>query len=233
MRPGLLELAEFSGGTAGGDVRCRAAVDASALLERDRAARAGLGWIGKNTNLIDPSIGSYFFIGSVLTTAELEWDERLPDRCGTCTACLDACPTHAFVGPYTLDARRCIAYLTIEHRDDIPETYRKAIGEWVFGCDVCQDVCPWNRKAARAREPALAPAAPLGPLEALLDLDREGFRARFRGSAMWRVKRAGLLRSAALVLGNRRDRRAVSAPQRAPRDQDVVVARAAQLAPRR
>src|SRR5439155_981086 len=125
----------------------------------------GLGWIGKTTNLLAPSIGSYFFIGTVLTTAELEWDERLPDRCGTCTACLDACPTQAFVGSYALDARRCIAYLTIEHRGDIPEEFREAIGEWVFGCDVCQDVCPWNRKAARAREPALAPTGPLGPLE--------------------------------------------------------------------
>jgi len=227
MRPRLLELAEFIGQTAGGDVRCRAAVDTSALLERDLAARAGLGWIGKNTNLLDPSIGSYFFIGSVLTTAELEWDERLPDRCGTCTACLDACPTQAFVGPYALDARRCIAYLTIEHRGDIPEEFREAIGEWVFGCDVCQDVCPWNRKAARAREPALAPTGPLGPLEELFDLDRDAFRARFRGSAMWRAKRAGLLRNAAIVLGNRRDRRAVPALRRALGDEDIVVRRAA------
>src|SRR5437867_9835488 len=227
MRPRLLELAEFIGQTAGGDVRCRAAVDTSALLERDLAARAGLGWIGKNTNLLDPSIGSYFFIGTVLTTAELEWDERLPDRCGTCTACLDACPTQAFVGSYALDARRCIAYLTIEHRGDIPEEFREAIGEWVFGCDVCQDVCPWNRKAARAREPALAPTGPLGPLEELFDLDRDACRARFRGSAMWRAKRAGLLRNAAIVLGNRRDRRAVPALRRALDDEDIVVRRAA------
>src|SRR5206468_562052 len=211
MRPRLVELGEFIARAAGADVRCRAAVDTSAVLERDLAARAGLGWIGKNTNLLAPSLGSWFFIGVVLTTARLEWDAREPDRCGTCTACLDACPTQAFVGPYALDARRCIAYLTIEHRDDIPEAYREAIGEWVFGCDVCQDVCPWNRKAARAREPAFAPAAPLGPLEALLDLDREGFHARFRGSAMWRAKRSGLRRNAALVLGNRRDRRGLPA----------------------
>src|SRR5207247_2854471 len=188
------------------------------------------GGIAKNSSLLERSLGSWCVIGVVLTPARLEWDAREPDRCRTCTACLDACPTQAFVGPYALDARRCIAYLTIEHRDDIPEAYREAIGEWVFGCDVCQDVCPWNRKAARAREPAFAPAAPLGPLEALLDLDREGFHARFRGSAMWRAKRSGLRRNAALVLGNRRDRRAVPALRRALGDEDVVVRRAAQWA---
>src|SRR5947199_8326779 len=145
MRPRLVELAEFIGQTAGGDARCRAAVDTSALLERDLAARAGLGWIGKNTNRLDPSIGSYFFIGSVLTTAELEWDERLPDRCGTCTACLDACPTQAFVGSYALDARRCIAYLTIEHRGDIPEEFREAIGEGLYVCAVATASSPCSQ----------------------------------------------------------------------------------------
>lgn len=226
MRPRLVELAASIRHAAGGDVRCRAAVDTSALLERDLAARAGLGWIGKNTNLLDPSIGSYFFIGIVLTTAALEWDGSLPDRCGTCTACLDACPTQAFTGPYVLDARRCLAYLTIEHRGDIPEEYRDAIGEWVFGCDVCQEVCPWNRKAAPAREPALAPAAPFPPLAALLDLDRDRFRARFRGSALTRARRAGLLRNAAIVLGNRRDRNAIPALRRALDDEDAGVVRA-------
>ena len=227
MRPRLVELAESIRQAAGGDVRCRAAVDTSALLERDLAARAGLGWIGKNTNLLDPSIGSYFFIGVVLTTAALEWDGPLPDRCGTCTACLDACPTQAFTGPYVLDARRCLAYLTIEHRGDIPAEYREAIGEWVFGCDVCQEVCPWNRKAAPAREPELTPMAPFPRLTALLDLDRDRFRARFRGTALTRAKRAGLLRNAAIVLGNRRDRNAVPALRRALGDEDAGVARAA------
>jgi len=230
MRPRLVELGEYIARAGGADVRCRAAVDTSAVLERDLAARAGLGWIGKNTNLLDGALGSWFFIGVVLTTAELEWDAREPDRCGTCTACLDACPTQAFVGPYALDARRCIAYLTIEHRGDISEADGEAIGEWVFGCDVCQEVCPWNRKAARAREPALAPGSPFPPLEALLDLDGDAFRSRFRGSAMWRAKRAGLLRNAALVLGNRRDWHAVPALRRALCDADLEVRRAAQWA---
>jgi len=230
MRPRLVELGEFIRAAAGAEVRCRAAVDTSAVLERDLAARAGLGWIGKNTNLLTPSLGSYFFIGIVLTTAELVADQRQPDHCGSCTACLDACPTRAFVAPYVLDARRCISYLTIEHRGDIAEELRADIGEWVFGCDVCQEVCPWNRKAAPGRESELAPAAPFGPLEALLDLDRDGFRARFRGSAIARTKRSGLLRNAAIVLGNRRDCRAVAALTRALGDVDDAVRGAASWA---
>ena len=150
IRPRLLELGAFIRTAAGGSVTSRAAVDSSAVLERDLAARAGLGWIGKNTNLLTPSLGSYFFIGIVLTTAPLPFDEREPDRCGTCTACLDACPTRAFVAPYVLDARRCISYLTIEHRGDIEAELAGQVGEWMFGCDVCQEVCPWNRKAEPA-----------------------------------------------------------------------------------
>jgi epoxyqueuosine reductase len=230
MRPGLVELGEFIREAAGADVRCRVAVDTSAVLERDLAARAGLGWIGKNTNLLTSSLGSYFFIGIVLTTVDLVADERQPDRCGTCTACLDACPTRAFVAPYVLDARRCISYLTIEHRGAIAEELRADIGGWLFGCDVCQDVCPWNRKAEPTREPALAPSVPFGSLEDLLDLDRDGFRARFRGSAIARSKRSGLLRNAAIVLGNRRDAGAVAALTRALDDHDEVVRGAASWA---
>jgi epoxyqueuosine reductase len=197
------------------------------VLERDLAARAGLGWIGKNTNLLAPELGSLFFIGIVLTTAALTADEALPDRCGTCTACLDACPTRAFVGPYVLDARRCISYLTIEHRGEIDEPLRADVGEWLFGCDVCQDVCPWNAKAPASREPAFAAAAPLECITELLALSPEQFRARFRGSAMSRAKRAGLLRNAALVLGNRRDPAAVPALERALGDEDPSVRGAA------
>ena len=227
MRPRLEELCAFISEAAGPGVRCRAAVDTSAVLERDLAARAGLGWIGKNTNLLTPSLGSYFFIGIVLTTAELEPDERQVDRCGTCTACLDACPTRAFVSAYVLDARRCISYLTIEHRGDIPEELRERIGDWVFGCDVCQEVCPWNRKAEPARDPARAKGAAFGAPEALLALDGDAFRARFRASAIWRAKRAGLLRNAAIALGNRGDARAVPTLERALGDEEASVRRAA------
>jgi epoxyqueuosine reductase len=227
IRPRLVELGEFIGSAAGAPVASRAAVDSSAVLERDLAARAGLGWIGKNTNLLTPSLGSYFFIGIVLTTAELPFDQREPDRCGTCTACLDACPTRAFVAPYVLDARRCISYLTIEHRGDITGELADQIGEWVFGCDVCQEVCPWNRKAELGHEPALEPSGSFGALESLLELDREEFRARFRGSALTRTKRAGLLRNAAIVLANRGDRRAVGVLERALGDEDAVVRHAA------
>jgi epoxyqueuosine reductase len=225
MRPRLEALARFVREAGGTDVRCRVAVDTSAVLERDLAARAGLGWIGKNTNLLSQTLGSYFFIGIVITTADLTVDEPVADRCGTCRACLDACPTDAFVAPYVLDARRCISYLTIEHRDDLPDDLREAIGEWAFGCDVCQEVCPWNRKAPPTREPALKPQAPFPPLPALLELDEAGFRARFRGTALWRARRRGLLRNAAIVLANRGI--GAAALVKASNDPDEVVARAA------
>jgi epoxyqueuosine reductase len=227
IRPRLVELGEFIRAAAGASVTSRAAVDSSAVLERDLAARAGLGWIGKNTNLLTPSLGSYFFIGILLTTAELDVDQLQPDRCGTCTACLDACPTRAFVGPYVLDARRCISYLTIEHRGDIPGELAEGLGGWLFGCDVCQEVCPWNRKAEPGRDPALEPSGSLGSLESLLELDQDAFRARFRGTALWRTKRAGLLRNAAIVLANRGERAATGALSRALGDEDPVVRRAA------
>jgi epoxyqueuosine reductase len=227
MRPRLTTLAGFLREAGGPTVATRLAVDTSAVLERDLAARTGLGWIGKNTNLIAPGAGSYFFIGTVLTTAELVPDGRMPDHCGTCTACLDACPTSAFVAPWVLDARRCLAYLNIEHRGDIADEHKPAMRDWLFGCDVCQEVCPWNRKVPPPREPALAPSAPLPALETLLALDDAAFRARFRGSAMSRARRAGLARNAALLLGNRGDRTAAPALERALQDSDEGVRRAA------
>ena len=227
MRPRLAEVAAFLKAAGGSDVATRLAVDTSAVLERDLAARAGLGWIGKNTNLIAAGSGSYFFIGTVLTTAALVPDGPAADHCGTCTACLDACPTEAFVAPWVLDARRCLAYLTIEHRGDVPDEWKPAMRDWLFGCDVCQEVCPWNRKAPAAREPALAPNGPLPDLEALLAMDEAAFRARFRGTAMSRARRAGLARNAALLLGNRGEPAAVPALRRALADADEGVRRAA------
>jgi epoxyqueuosine reductase len=227
MRPRLAAVVECLREAGGPDVASRAAVDTSAVLERDLAARAGLGWIGKNTNLIAAGGGSYFFIGIVLTTAALVADGPAVDHCGTCTACLDACPTGAFVGPWVLDARRCLAYLTIEHRGDVPDEWKPAMGDWLFGCDVCQAVCPWNRKVPPAREPALAPTAPLPSLTSLLELDPAGFRARFRGSAMSRARRPGLARNAALMLGHRGDVAAVPALRRALHDPDEGVRLAA------
>ena len=227
MRRRLSLVVDYLRAAGGPGVTSRAAVDTSAVLERDLASRAGLGWIGKNTNLIAVGSGSYFFIGTVLTTAALVPDGPVADHCGTCTACLDACPTQAFVAPWLLDARRCLAYLTIEHRGDVADEWKPRMGDWLFGCDVCQEVCPWNRKAPPAREPALAPAQPLPSLEALLDMDDTAFRARFRGSAMSRAKRAGLARNAALVLGNRGDRAAAPALRRALGDPDEGVRRAA------
>ena len=228
MRPRLHALRDYLHEACGAGVR--ASLDTSAVLERDLAAAAGLGWIGKNTNLIAAGAGSYFFIGTVLTTAVLVPDGPAADHCGTCTACLDACPTDAFVGPYVLDARRCLAYLTIEHRGAIADDWKPHVRDWLFGCDVCQEVCPWNRKAPLAREPALAPSGPLPGLDELLAMDEPTFRARFRGTAMFRAKRSGLARNAALILGHRGDGRAAAALRRALGDQDPGVRDAAEWA---
>jgi epoxyqueuosine reductase len=183
--------------------RSKAYVDTGPVLERDLAARAGLGWMGKNTMLLHPALGSWFFIGVLLTTADLDCDAPLPDRCGTCRACLDACPTGAFVAPYVLDARRCISYLTIEHRGEIDPALHAAMGQWQFGCDVCQDVCPWNRKAPVSREPAFTPAAPYPGAEAVAAMGEEEFRRRFAGTALTRPRAAGMRRNAAIALANR------------------------------
>jgi epoxyqueuosine reductase len=184
--------------------RCRAYVDTGPVLERDLAARAGLGWIGKNTMLLHPALGSWFFIGVVLTTAELAADAALPDRCGSCRACLDACPTRAFVAPYVLDARRCISYLTIEHRGTIPPALRAGMGRWQFGCDLCQSVCPWNRKAPVTREAAFLPSRAYPGGEAVLAMSDEEFGREFAGTALTRPKAAGMRRNAAIALDNAR-----------------------------
>lgn len=211
----------------------RGVVDTAPLLERDFARRAGLGWFGKNTLLLNKRLGSYFFIGALLTNLELACDPpHTAAHCGTCTACLDACPTHAFAVPGLLDARRCISYLTIEHRGDIPEELRSGLGDWLFGCDVCQEVCPWNRKAPPGTEPALQARPELEKVDLieLLGLSEEAFRQRFRGTALMRTKRRGLLRNAALVLGNTGDAEALPALRRAIDDAEPLVREAARWA---
>ena len=200
--PRLEELAGHLRDAAG--ARCRAYVDTGPVLERDMAARAGLGWIGKNTMLLHPALGSWFFIGVVLTTAELAHDAPLPDRCGSCRACLEACPTGAFVAPYVLDARRCISYLTIEHRGALDPALHDRMGHWQFGCDVCQSVCPWNRKAPVTREPAFRPAAPYPGAASVLVMNDEEFRRRFAGTALTRPKAPGMRRNATIALENAR-----------------------------
>jgi epoxyqueuosine reductase len=212
--------------------RTEAVADTAPLLERDFARRAGLGWVGKNTMLINPRRGSFFFLGAVLTDLELAPDEPFASaHCGTCTACLDACPTRAFPEPFVLDATRCISYLTVELRSEVPVELRERVGNWLYGCDVCQDVCPWNGK--RGTEPAAFPHDPdmvwLDPVE-LLGLDADDFRRRFKKTALWRNRRAGLLRNAAIVLGNRGDERALPALERALTDEEDVIREAAQWA---
>jgi epoxyqueuosine reductase len=200
--------------------RGRWVVDTAPLLERDFARRAGLGWVGKNTMLINKQRGSYFVLGALLTDLELTPDPpHTADHCGTCTACLDACPTQAFAGPGWLDARRCISYLTIELRGPVPEGLRPGLGDWVYGCDVCQEVCPWNRRDRTEPEA-------VDPVE-LLGLTEEGFQRRFDGTALTRTGRAGLLRNAALVLGNAGDARALPALERATHDAEPLVREAA------
>ncbi|MEE3335805.1 MAG: tRNA epoxyqueuosine(34) reductase QueG [Candidatus Latescibacterota bacterium] len=182
----------------------RCFVDTAPVLERELGQRAGLGWWGKNTCLINKHRGSAFFLAEIVTTASLHVDRPATDHCGTCTHCLDACPTDAFPEPYVLDARRCISYLTIELLGPIPRHLRSSMGEWIFGCDICQDVCPWNRRAPTPVVEDLTSRMELATpdLLELLELDDEGFRRRFRNHPIKRTKRAGLLRNVAVAIGN-------------------------------
>lgn len=187
------------------NAQTRGVVDTAPLLEREFGQLAGLGWIGKNTILISPQSGSYFFLAALLTDAELQYDDaHRTDHCGTCTTCLEACPTEAFPQPYVLDGSRCISYLTIELQDHIPTPLRPGMGDWLFGCDICQEVCPWNRHAPQTEEAEFEPLSSMNPVDlaALFNLDDEQFRERFRRTPLWRSHRRGLLRNAAIVLGN-------------------------------
>jgi epoxyqueuosine reductase len=191
---------------AAGHGRHRVYVDAGPLPERELARRAGLGWVAKNTMLIHPRLGSFTFIGVLLTDLELARDDPFTtDRCGTCRRCLDACPTNAFPSAGVLDSTRCISYLTIEARSDVPEPLRPLVGDWLFGCDICQDVCPWNVKfAPETTEPRYRarPQAEWPTLDEILRMDERGFDAAFGDTALERAGRAGLARNARVVLEN-------------------------------
>jgi epoxyqueuosine reductase len=210
MRERLRGFVPWLEAELGVTVDARPYVDSGPLLERDLARRAGLGWFGKNTMLINPQQGSMFFLGVLVVNVALPVDAPFEaDRCGSCTRCLDACPTQAFVAPRVLDAGRCISYLTIEHRGEMAEELKPLVGEWLYGCDVCQEVCPWNVSFARAvREPAFAARAVLAGKDArtlaeeLLVMEDAAYREAFRGSAMKRAKLAGLKRNARVVLRN-------------------------------
>ena len=199
----LKQLCLFIREIAGPDCSARYYVDTGPLLERDIAARTGVGWTGKHGNLVSGKFGSWLFLSVILTSLELEPDPPAADRCGTCTACLEACPTQAFVKPYVLDARRCISYLTIEHRGDISEEFREKMGAWVYGCDICLRACPWNRHEKSGQDsPFTAREFWKAPKIAdLLRLTPEAFLEKTRRSAIRRAKWAGMLRNACIAAG--------------------------------
>ncbi len=204
----------------------RSYVDTGPIVERVFAKYAGVGWIGKNTCIINQKVGSWLFLGVILTSLDLRSDVPAPDRCGTCTRCIEACPTDAILAPYQLDANRCISYLTIEKRGSIPEELRAGMGRHIFGCDICQDVCPWNRKAPAtaapefsARESLVNPA-----LDWLAEMSAEEFRETFRGSPIRRAKRSGVRRNAVIAIGNSGNRRFLPLLEALVLDEDQSVA---------
>ena len=209
----------------GRPVQAKAYVDSGPVLERDFAGIAGLGWIGKNTHLISPKKGSWFFLAELFVDLRLAYDRPIRDRCGRCELCVKACPTGAFVGPYILDARRCISYLTIELKGWIPRSLRPLIGNHVFGCDICQEICPYNAKAPITSEPAFEPRSDLyaPDLIPFLQLTESQFRQRFSGSPILRAKRRGFLRNVAVVLGNLKSTEAVPALIGALSDDESLV----------
>jgi epoxyqueuosine reductase len=227
LRRGLEQLAR----KLSPDHEYKICVDTAPLLERSYAREAGLGWIGKNTCLINQQIGSWVFLGEILTSLEIEPDAPPPDRCGTCTRCIDACPTQAIPPQgYEVDARRCIPYFTIELHGAAPEEMRPAIGQHIFGCDICQDVCPWNSRAPIADEPAFAPRHFAPPLEELAALSEDEFRSLFHSSPIQRAKYAGFLRNVAIAMGNSGRKQFREPLQRLARFENLLVAEHARWA---
>ena len=213
-------------------IETRCYVDTGPLVERVYAKYAGVGWIGKNTCILNQKLGSWLFLGVILTSLELQPDLPAPDRCGTCTRCLDACPTDAFLGPYRLDSNKCISYLSIEKRGDIPESLRDGMGRHVFGCDVCQDVCPWNRRAPASDKEEFQPRTDLvnPALDWLAQMNVEEFARTFRASPVKRAKLAGLRRNAVLAMGNSGDSRFLPILEEIATESDPVLAGSARWA---
>jgi len=226
IKAGLEELALRLRETCG-DFEYRSFVDTAPLLERSYARLAGLGWIGRNTCLINQELGSWLFLGELVTSLSFAPGMAPPDRCGTCTRCIDACPTQALrpEGARTvLDSNRCISYYTIEHRGEIPEGIRGELGDWVFGCDICQDVCPWNRRAAETQDPAFASVLNEISLDSLGRLSLGEFRDLFRSTPVWRTKYSGFLRNVAIAMGNSGDARYRPILESLAASEDPVVA---------
>jgi len=229
-----VEQAVWGGHSCPPTLTTRSYVDTGPVVERVYAKYAGIGWIGKNTCIINQKQGSWLFLGVILTSIELQPDLPAPDRCGTCTRCIDACPTAAIIAPYRLDSNRCISYLTIEKRGSIPEDLRAGMGRHIFGCDICQDVCPWNRKAP------VSPAAEFEPrpglvnpaLSWLAEMSAEEFRQTFRGSPIRRTKLSGLRRNAAIAIGNSGNSELSPILDRLSTDPDESVAESARWAKR-
>jgi len=203
MRKPLVALAECLGGLGGG-VETYLGIDSAPIMERAWAAQSGLGWIGKNSLVLRRDLGSWFFLGAVATTLELQPDAPVADNCGTCTACIDACPTRAIVAEGVVDSSRCISYHTIENRGAIPEELARNFGDWVFGCDICQDICPWNRFAKENTEANFTPRsdAVFPDLRGLLALSEEDFNKKYEGSPIRRAKHAGMQRNAGIAIEN-------------------------------
>ncbi len=228
----LKPLAEYVNGLGGEGARSLWYVDTGPLLERDLAQRAGLGFVGKHTNLISRRLGNWFFLSEIITTLELEPDTPERNHCGSCARCLSACPTGAITAPFQLDARRCISYLTIELKGSIPVEWRRAIGTRIFGCDDCLAVCPWNRfaRAGGLMQDHARPELAAPDLLELLKLDETGFKERFSGTPMWRTKRRGLLRNVCVALGNCGDATVLPALERAAHDPEPLIAEHARWA---
>lgn len=222
----LKQLAEYMDALGGTGSRSLWYVDTGPILERDISQRAGIGFVGKHTNLISRKLGNWFFLSEIITTLELEPDEPEVNRCGSCTRCLQACPTQALPAPFQLDARRCISYLTIELKGGIPEDLRPLIGNHIYGCDDCLSACPWNRFAQEASllKPFRQAALGTPDLLELLSLDNTAFKQRFAGTPVIRTKRRGLLRNVCVALGNTAGPEALPALQQAAQDSEPLVA---------